>query len=78
LVDIFAVPNTNNRSAGLIGVVIRCRALISAISDSVGSRACRSSTISLASQNDNAATMPRASRIAYSHFIAVDCDGSGQ
>src|ERR1035437_9530946 len=43
------VPNTNSRSAGLIGVLIKCLALMSAISRSVGSRVCRSSTVRLAS-----------------------------
>ena len=43
------VPNTNSRSAGFIGVRIRCLALISAISASVGNRVVRSSTVRLAS-----------------------------
>jgi hypothetical protein len=38
------VPNTNRRSAGLIGVEIKCLALISAISDGLGNRLLWSAT----------------------------------
>jgi hypothetical protein len=42
------VPNTNSISAGFMGVLIRCLALISAISAAVGNRLLRSSTVRLA------------------------------
>src|ERR1700736_485795 len=69
------VPNTNSRSAGCIGVLTKCFALISAISASLGNRPLRSSTFRLAPHPGQASTMPWVCRIAKSHFIALDCGG---
>ena len=72
------VPNTNSRSAGCNGVSTRCRALIAAISASVGNRSLRSVTAARL-VSGNAPPRCRAPRApAKSRFIALDCEASRQ
>jgi len=61
------VPNTNSRSGGFTGVLIRCLALMSAISASVGNRLRRSSTIRSRNSRKQAPLRCRALAASRSH-----------
>ena len=65
--------DTNRRSAGLIGVEIRCLALISAISASSGNRVRRSCMTGLPRELRPPPRCRASPAIAKSHSIALDC-----